>query len=65
MLTPLKESYDQLSYEQLIKLLPKQTLLFNKDPSNQGYGFSSGHLWMTQSWTVKKAKHRRMDAFEL
>ena len=37
----------------------------NKDPSNQGYGFSSGHLWMTQSWTVKKAKHRRMDAFEI
>ena len=26
--------------------------------------FSSGHVWC-ESWTVKKAEHRRMDAFEL
>ena len=36
----------------------------NKGPSSQGYGFSSGHLWM---WELdyKKAEHRRIDAFEL
>ena len=34
----------------------------NKDPSSQGYGFSSSHVWM---WTIKKAKHQRIDAFEL
>ena len=33
----------------------------NKGLSSQGYGFSSGH----ESWTVKKAEHRRTDAFEL
>ena len=56
----------------------------NKGPSSQGYGFSSGHVWMweldceeswamvfpvvmygCESWTVKKAEHQRIDAFEL
>ena len=42
MLTPWKESYDQL--RQHIK---KQRHYFvNKGPSSQGYGFSSGHVWM-------------------
>ena len=36
----------------------------NKGPSSQGYGFSSGHVWC-ESWTLKKAEHRRIDAFEL
>ena len=35
-----------------------------KGPSSQGYGFSSGHVWM-ESWTVKKAEHRKIDASEL
>ena len=40
--TPWKESYDQP--RQHIK---KQRHYFaNKDPSGQGYGFSSGHVWM-------------------
>ena len=42
MLTPWKESYDQP--RQHIK---KQRRYFvNKGPSSQGYGFSSGHVWM-------------------
>ena len=42
MLTPWKESYDQP--RQHIK---KQRHYFvNKGLSNQGYGFSSGHVWM-------------------
>ena len=42
MLTPLKESYD----------LPRQHTekqsqhFVNKGLSGQGYGFSSGHVWM-------------------
>ena len=41
-LTPWKESYDQP--RQHIK---KQRHSFaNKGPSGQGYGFSSGHVWM-------------------
>ena len=40
--TPWKESYDQP--RQHIK---KQRHNFvNKGPSSQGYGFSSGHVWM-------------------
>ena len=42
MLNPWKESYDQP--RQHIK---KQRCYFvNKGPSSQGYGFSSGHIWM-------------------
>ena len=54
MLTPWKESYDQP--RQHIK---KQRHYFdNKGPSNQGYGFSGGHVWMweldyKESWVPK------------
>ena len=36
----------------------------NKGPSSQSYGFSSSHVWR-ESWTIKKAECRRIDAFEL
>ena len=55
MLTPWKESYDQP--RQHIK---KQRQYFvNKGPSSQGYGFSSGHVWIweldyKESWVQKK-----------
>ena len=54
MLTPQKESYDQC--RQHIK---KQRHYFvNKGPSSQGYGLSSGHVWMwvldyKESWALK------------
>ena len=54
MLTSWKESYDQP--RQHIK---KQRHYFvNKGPSSQGYGFSSGHVWMweldyKESWMQK------------
>ena len=54
MLTPWKESYDQS--KQHIK---KQSHYFAfKGLSSQGYGFSSGHVWMweldyKETWTVK------------
>ena len=54
MLAPWKESYDQP--RQHIK---KQRHHFvNKDPSSQGMGFSSGHVWMweldyKESWAQK------------
>ena len=53
-LTPWKESYDRP--RQHIK---KQRHYFaNKGPSNQGYGFSSSHVWMweldyKESWAPK------------
>ena len=54
MLTPWKESYDQL--RQHIK---KQRHYFvNKGPFSQGYGFSSGYAWMweldyKERWALK------------
>ena len=47
------------------QLIQKQKHYFaNKGPSGQGYGFSSG-LYGCESWTIKKAEHRRIDAFKL
>ena len=37
----------------------------NKGPSSQSYGFSSSHVWMSESRTIKKAEHQRIDASEL
>ena len=54
MLTPWKESYDQ--HRQHIK---KQRHYFAyKGPSSQGYGFTSGHVWIweldcEESWALK------------
>ena len=57
MLTPWKESYDKL--KQHIK---KQRHYFaNKGPSSQ----SSVVMYGCESWTITKAEHRRIYAFEL
>ena len=54
MLTPWKESYNQPRWH-----IEKQSHYFaNKDPFSQGYGFSSGHVWMweldcEESWVLK------------
>ena len=54
MLTPWKESYDRPRQH-----IEKQRHYFvNKGPSSQGYGFSSGHVWMweldcEESWAPK------------
>ena len=59
-LTPWKESYDQPRQH-----IQKQRHFFaNKGPSSQGYGFSSGHVWVWEL-DVKKAERQRIDAFEL
>ena len=53
------------SYEKPRQHIKKQRHYFaNNVPSSQGYGFSRGHICM-ESWTVKKAEHQRIDAFEL
>ena len=59
-LAPRKKNYDQP--RQYIK---KQRYYFaNKGPSSQGYGFPV-IMYGCESWTVKKAERRRIDAFEL
>ena len=60
VLAPWKKSYDKP--RQCVK---KQRYYFaNKGPSSQGYGFSMV-MYGCESWTVKKAEHRSIDAFEL
>ena len=46
------------------KLKSKDLSLPKKGPSSQGYGFSSSHE-LCESWTLKKAEHWRIDAFEM
>ena len=59
-LAPWKENYDK--HSQCIK---KQRHHFaDKGLYSQSYGFSSSH-YGCESWTVKKAEHPRIDAFEL
>ena len=45
-------------------LKSRDTTFANKGPSSQSYGFSSSHVGY-ESWILKKAEHRRIDAFEL
>ena len=58
--TPWKESYEQP--RQHIK--KKRYYFANKGLSSQGYGFSSGHVWI---WELdcEKAECWKIDAFEL
>ena len=42
LLTPWKESYDQPRRH----IKKQRHYSANKGPSSQGYGFSSGHVWM-------------------
>ena len=60
MLALWKKSYDQ----------PRQHIknqrhhFANKGPSSQDYGFPVV-MYGCESWTIKKAEYRRIDAFEL
>ena len=59
MLAPLKKSFDQPR-----QYFKKQRDYFaDKDLLSQSHGFSSSHV--CESWTIKKAEHLRIDAFEL
>ena len=61
MFAPWKKSYDQP--RQYIK---KQRHYFaNIGPSSQSYDFSIWIMYGCESWTIKKAEHSRIDAFEL
>ena len=55
----------QEGYDKPRQYVKKQRHQFtDKGPYSQGYGLSSSHM-RCESWTMKKAEHRRMDAFEL
>ena len=55
----LKDAYSLESYDQPRQHIRKQRHYFaNKGPSSQGYGFSSGHVWMweldyKEGWVLK------------
>ena len=42
-----------------------ESILKSRDITLPTNGFSSSHVWTCESWTIKKAEHRRIDAFEL
>ena len=62
----LKDAYSlEGSYDQPRWHIEKQRHYFaKKGPSSQGYGFASGHVWMSEL-EYKKAEHQRIDAFVL
>ena len=45
-------------------ILKAETFIANKGLSSQSYGFFQWS-YMDVSWTIKKAEHRRTDAFKL
>ena len=47
----------------LDSILKSRYYFDNKGPSSQTYGFPS--MYGYESWTIKKAEHHRIDAFEL
>ena len=60
MLAPQKKSYDQIR-----QYITKQRHYFvNKSPSSQAMVFPIV-MYGCESWTIKKAEHRRIDVFEL
>ena len=53
-------------YDQPRQLIKKQRYYFaNKCPSSQSYGFFPVVMYECENWTIKKAEHQRIDAFEL
>ena len=57
MLTPWKDSYEQ-PRQHIQKQRHQRHYFANKGPSSQGYGFSSGHVWMWEldykkSWVLE------------
>ena len=47
MVTAAMKLKDPYSLEEKLQHIEKQRHYFaNKGPSSQGYGFSSGHVWM-------------------
>ena len=65
----LKDTYSleekQKNYNKPRQHIKKQRDYFaNKGPSSQSYGFSVV-MYECESWTIKKAEHRRTDTFEL
>ena len=48
----------------LDSILKSRHYFANKGLSSQSYGFSRV-MYVCESWTIKKAEHRRIDAFEL
>ena len=49
----------------LDSVLKSRDIALSKGPSSQGYMVFPVVMYGCESWTVKKAEHRRIDAFEL
>ena len=49
----------------LDSILKSRDYFANKGPSTQSYVFFPVVMYGCESWTIKKAEHQRIDAFEL
>ena len=49
----------------LDSILKSRCYFASKGPSSQSYGFFPVVMYGCESWTIKKAEHQRIDAFEL
>ena len=57
--------FGKKSYDNPKQRIKKQRHYFaKKGPLSQSYGVSRSHVWI-ESWNIKKAEHRKIDAFEL
>ena len=59
MLTPWKKSYDKPRWH----IKKQRHYVVHKGPSSQSYSFIEV-MYGCESWTVKKAEHRRIDALK-
>ena len=57
-------SFDENLWPRRQHIKKQRHYFATKGPSCQGYGFSSSHVLMWE-WTIKKAEHQRIDAFQL
>ena len=63
--TPPKGCSWKKSYDKPRQCIKRQRHHFaDRGPYSQSYGFSSS-VYGCESWTIKKAEHQRIDAFEL
>ena len=60
MLAPWKESYDQPRQH----IQKQRHYIANRGLSSQSYGFPVV-MYGCESWTIKKAEHRKINTFEL
>ena len=56
---------ERKAMKNLDSILKSRDIFANKGPYSQSYGFFPVVMYGCESWTIKKAEHQGIDAFEL